>query len=100
MTLVFDSSGATGNRKSSSSTDVVDGEFLELVRDKLVRQRFTFRSEDPTFAGPMIMTWTLTSTTGGTHVAVAAENVPVGISPQEHAAGIASSLANLAKYVE
>jgi uncharacterized protein YndB with AHSA1/START domain len=100
MTLVFDSPGATGTRKSSSSTDVVDGEFLEVIRDNLVRQRFTFTSEDPSFAGPMIMTWTLTPTTGGTHVAVAAENVPAGISPQEHAAGIASSLANLAKYVE
>src|SRR5690349_23210040 len=52
MTLVFDSPGATGTRKSSPRTDVVDGEFLALIRDKLVRQRFAFRSDDPSFAGP------------------------------------------------
>ena len=46
------------------------------------------------------MTWTLRPAMGMTDVTVAAENVPVGISMHEHEAGMASSLANLAKYVE
>jgi uncharacterized protein YndB with AHSA1/START domain len=100
MTLVFGTAGETGTRKSSLTTDVVDGEFLELVPDRLVRQRFTFRSDDPSFAGAMVMSWTLTPGLGGTDVEIAAENVPTGITPQEHAVGMASSLANLAKYVE
>jgi uncharacterized protein YndB with AHSA1/START domain len=99
LTLVFDSPGETGARKSSSNTDVVHGEFLDLVQDQQVRQRFMFVSEDPAFAGAMVMTWTLTPTKDGTQVAVAAENVPVGISPQDHEVGLASSLANLAAYV-
>ena len=51
LTLVFDTPGETGARKSSSNTDVVDGEFLDLVPNQRVRQRFTFSSEDPAFAG-------------------------------------------------
>ena len=100
LSLVFDTPGETGARKSSSNTDVVDGEFLELVPNQRVRQRFMFNSENPDFAGAMVMTWTLMPATGGTHVTVAAENVPVGISPQDHEVGMASSLANLAGYVE
>jgi hypothetical protein len=48
----------------------------------------------------MVMSWTLTPGLGGTDVEIAAENVPTGITPQEHAVGMASSLANLAKCVE
>ncbi len=100
MTLVFDTPGETGARKTSSDTDVVNGEFMDLVANRQVRQRFTFSSEDPAFAGAMVMTWTLTPVVGGTQVTVAAENVRVGISPHDHEVGMASSLANLARYVE
>lgn len=100
LTLVFDTPGETGTRKSSSSTDVVDGEFLDVVPNELVRQRFTFRSQDPSFAGAMVMTWRLTPTAIGTHVDLAAENVPAGVSPRDHEVGMASSLGNLAGYVE
>jgi len=79
---------------------VVDGEFLELVPNELVRQRFTFRSEDPSFAGAMFMTWRLTQTAVGTQVDLAAENVPAGISLHDHELGMASSLRNLAEHVE
>jgi hypothetical protein len=37
---------------------------------------------------------------GGTRVDVVAEHVPSGISADDHASGIASSLDNLAAYVE
>jgi len=100
MTLVFGTPGESGARKSSLTTDVVDGEFLELVPDRLVRQRFEFRSDDPSFAGAMVMTWTMTPGPEGTDVAIAAENVPMGIRPRDHEAGMASSLANLARCVE
>jgi uncharacterized protein YndB with AHSA1/START domain len=100
MTLIFDDPGETGRRKSSTNTDVVAGEFVELMPDRLVRQRFTFQSEDPAFAGAMLMTWVLVATPDGTEVSVAAEDVPEGISPRDHEVGMASSLANLAKYVE
>jgi uncharacterized protein YndB with AHSA1/START domain len=100
MTLVFETPGETGRRKSSLDTDVVDGEFLELVPNKMIRQRFRFRSEDPSFAGMMVMKWTLTPDPAGTDVALAAENVPAGISPRDHEIGMQSSLANLAAFIE
>lgn len=100
MTLVFDSSGETGARKSSSNTDVINGEFLELVPNVAVRQRFIFVSDDPAFAGAMVMNWLLKSIDAETEVSISAENVPPGIDPRDHQRGMHSSLANLANFVE
>lgn len=97
LTLVFE---AEGIGKSTPTTDVVDGMFVELVPGRLVRQRFTFTSDDPAFAGEMDMTWTLTPAAGGTEVAIAAANVPAGITPEDHEAGMVSSLANLARLLK
>jgi hypothetical protein len=46
------------------------------------------------------MTWAVTAVDGGTRVDFIAEDVPEGISAEDHAAGLESSLANLAAYVE
>lgn len=100
MTLVFDTPGETGTRKSSENEDVVEGEFRELIPGRLVQQTFTFASDDPSFAGVMLMTWRLIPAEGGTEVEVTAEHVPQGISPADHRQGMESSLANLAKFVE
>ena len=48
----------------------------------------------------MTMRWTLEPQGEGTMLTVAAENVPVGIRPEDHEAGLASSLSNLAAIVE
>lgn len=100
MTLIFDTAGDTGARKSSQNTDTVKGRFLELIPKQLVRQSFTFVSDDPSFAGVMLMTWLLKPANGETLVEVSAEHVPPGISPSEHQQGMQSSLANLAAFVE
>jgi hypothetical protein len=46
------------------------------------------------------MTWQLLAEGSGTQVQIRADNVPTGITPEDHAAGLGSSLANLASYVE
>ena len=51
-------------------------------------------------AGAMTMTWEVTAADAGTRVDIVAEDVPDGISAEDHAAGLACSLANLAAYVE
>lgn len=99
MTLIFRDNAST-KRKTSESSDTIVGKFVDLVRPERIEQEFTFVSDDPQFAGTMLMTWTLAETAGGTLVSVAARNVPEGITPEEHRAGMASSLANLARYVE
>ena len=48
----------------------------------------------------MTMTWQVTAADGGTRVDIVASDVPDGISAEDHAAGLASSLTNLAAYVE
>lgn len=45
LTLVFDTPGETGTRKSSPSTDVVDGEFLEPVPNEMVRSQKSGRGQ-------------------------------------------------------
>jgi hypothetical protein len=59
-----------------------------------------FVSDDPAFAGTMTMTWAVRAVDGGTRVEITADDVPDGISADDHAAGLTSSLDNLARYVE
>lgn len=96
MTLTFES--APG--KSSKNTDVVDGQFVDLVPGKRIVQAFEFVSDDPAFAGTMTMNWKLEAVSGGTSVTVVADDVPSGISRADHEVGMNSTLANLAAFVE
>ncbi|MGZ4317965.1 MAG: SRPBCC family protein [Gaiellaceae bacterium] len=93
-----DASGSPG--KATAATDIVDSRFIDLVRGVRVVQAVDFVSDDPTYAGTMTMTWEVTEVDGGTRVDIVAENVPDGIAAKDHAAGLASSLMNLAEYVE
>ncbi|MEV4255068.1 SRPBCC family protein [Spirillospora sp. NPDC049652] len=100
MVLTYlDAAGGPG--KSSDATDVVEVGFAELVPAELVVQRAVFEADDPAYAGTMTMTWRLAAAgDGATEVTVTATGVPPGIDPAVHEAGIASSLAHLAAYVE
>ncbi len=93
-----DPSGAPG--KATADSDVVEARFLELVPGVRVVAAADFVSDDPAYAGTMIMTWALLPVEGGTQVTFRADDVPTGISAEDHAAGLASSLANLAAYAE
>jgi hypothetical protein len=48
----------------------------------------------------MTMTWELVEVDDGTRVEIRADDVPDGIAADDHATGLASSLANLAAYLE
>ncbi|MDP1818311.1 MAG: SRPBCC family protein [Acidimicrobiales bacterium] len=93
-----DASGAPG--KSSSDTDVVEARFVELVAGQRVVHAVDFESDDPAFAGTMTMTWEVTAVDGGSRVDITAAGVPDGISAEDHAAGLAASLDNLAAHLE
>ena len=86
--------------KSSDGSDITEGKFLKLLPGKLVSQSVEFASDKPEFAGTMTMTYQLTDCNDGTEVTIIAENVPKGISPEDHIAGINSTLDNLAHYLE
>ncbi|NBE92389.1 ATPase [Nonomuraea sp. KC401] len=93
-----DASGAPG--KATVDSDVVEARFVDIVPGVQVVQAVDFVSDDPAFAGTMTMTWEVTAVEEGARVDIVAEDVPDGISAEDHAAGLASSLTNLAAYVE
>ena len=89
-----------GRGKTTAESDVVDARFVSLEPGVRVVQEIDFESDDPSFAGTMTMTWDISSVDGGTLVEITADEVPDGISADDHAAGMASSLANLALHLE
>ena len=89
-----------GPGKTTPDSDVVDARFVDLVPGQRVVQEVDFVSDDPNFRGTMTMTWELAGAGDATLVTVRADGVPPGISAEDHAVGMASSLANLAAYVE
>ena len=86
--------------KSTAESDVVDVRFLDIIPNDRVVQAVNFVADAPEFAGTMTMTWTVKEEDGGTRVEIVAGDVPEGISAEDHAAGLASSLDNLARYLE
>ena len=99
MVLTYpDASGAPG--KATADSDIVEARFVDIVPGERVVQAVDFVSDDPAYAGTMTMTWEVTAVDAGTCVDIIAADVPDGISAQDHAAGLASSLTNLAAYLE
>lgn len=90
---------SAGQGKATADSDVVEARFVEIVAGERLVQAVDFVSGDPAFAGTMTMTWELAAVDGGTRVDIRAEDVPVGISAEDHATGLRSSLENLAAYV-
>jgi uncharacterized protein YndB with AHSA1/START domain len=99
MVLTYADASATAG-KATPDSDVVEGRFVEIVPDARVVQSVDFVSDDPAYAGTMTMTWEVTAVDGGTRVDIRADDVPDGISAEDHAAGLASSLTNLAAHLE
>jgi uncharacterized protein YndB with AHSA1/START domain len=85
--------------KSSADSDIVEARYVDIVPNGRVVQAVDFASDDPAFAPQMIMTWAVQAVEGGTRVEITAADVPDGVSVDDHAAGLASSLDNLARYV-
>lgn len=99
MTLTYaDATEAPG--KSSADEDVVEGRFVEVTPDVRVVQEIEFESVDPSYAGVMRMIWEVSAQDTRTVVMFRAEDVPSGISAEDHTDGLTSSLRNLAALVE
>ncbi|MEZ5212689.1 SRPBCC domain-containing protein [Gordonia sp. PP30] len=99
LVLTYDDArGAPG--KTAADSDVSDVRITGVVPGERVTQEVDFVSADPAFAGTMRMDWTLYPDDDGTLVEFTARDVPHGISARDHAAGLTSSLANLAAYLE
>jgi uncharacterized protein YndB with AHSA1/START domain len=99
MVLTYaDAEAAPG--KTSAVEDVVEGRFAELVPNERIVELVRFESDDPAFAGEMRITTVLKPVAGGTEVTIRCADVPSGISAEDHEAGLTSTLANLAAFME
>lgn len=99
MALIYDDPSAAAG-KTTASEDVFEGAFVALNPPRRIVEEIVFESDDPAFAGRMRLTTTITGKHGGALVRIEASNVPRGITAADHAVGLASSLANLAAFVE
>src|SRR3954454_18872827 len=88
LILTYSDSRARG--KATDSSDIVESRFMEIVPDARLVQAVDFVSDDPAFAGTMTMTWELVPVGASTRVEIRAENVPAGISAEDHAVGLES----------
>src|SRR3954468_12303233 len=99
MVLTYaDASTAPG--KATADSDLVEARFVDMVPGVHVAQAVDFVSDDPRYSGTMTMTWEPSRAEAGTRIEIRAEDVPEGISADDHAAGLRSSLENLAAYLE
>lgn len=86
--------------KTSTTADIFRGRFLKLIPFERIVELIEFESDDPAFAGTMILTTNLVPISNGTQVTIVAENIPCGIKAEDHKKGIASTLQNLAEFIE
>lgn len=98
MVLTYDE--GEGRGKATADSDVTDTRIVAMDPPERIVWAVEFVSEDPAFAGTMFMQWCLDSVPGATEVSVEATDVPRGIDPDDHAVGLASSLAQLAALFE
>ncbi len=98
MVLTYIDQGTTTG-KSNADSDIVDARFVDIVSGKRVVFGVRFVSDDPAYAGLMTMAWEVTPCGNGSRIDITADNVPEGVSAEDHEAGLASSLANLADYL-
>lgn len=97
MLTYADASTARG--ETTPDTDVVDVRFVDVVPGVRVVQAVDFVSDDPAQAGTMTMTREVAAVDIGTRVDIRADDVPAGVSTEDHAAGLASTLTNLAEHL-
>lgn len=87
--------------KSGGGEDVIAGEFVAVDQPCHLAFVSRFRSDAPNLQGEMCMDWHFDpEPVATTRVRIVASNVPPGIAPEDHAAGMASSLAQLAALIE
>jgi uncharacterized protein YndB with AHSA1/START domain len=99
MSLFYPDSDKTSRGKSAEKEDRYSARFVELTPTRIV-QAITFDSDDPAFAGEMIMEVTFEPEVGGTTVTILFKNIPPGIRPEDNETGAELTLEKLARYVE
>lgn len=99
LVLTYDDASASPG-KTTADSDASEVKVVRVDEGERILQEVDFESDDPAFAGTMRMEWRLSDVDDGTMVEIIASDVPDGVGARDHAEGMASSLVNLAGYLE
>jgi uncharacterized protein YndB with AHSA1/START domain len=100
MSLYYPAADESSRGKSSEKEDRYTARFVELTPPSRIVEAITFDSDEPAFAGEMIMDVTLEAQDGGTNVTIEFRDIPPGIRPEDNETGTELTLEKLARYVE
>jgi len=97
VSLTYHDTSAVG--KTSDNTDTYHGRFEQLVDARKVVEVLEFDTSDPSSAGEMRITYTLTDQDGGTYLVATHENVPARVRLEDNELGWSMALQQLAALV-
>ncbi len=98
VSLTYDAPDSAG--KTAAHTDTYHGHFLSLVPDERLVEQLEFETADPSLAGTMTITTTLTDAAGGTDVVMLHDGIPDAIPAADNETGTRMALEKLARLVE
>ena len=100
MSLFYPDTGEDFKGKTAENEDRFTARFVELSPPRKIVQAINFESDDPAFAGEMMMEVTFEPKEEGTDVTFIFTDIPPGIRPEDNEAGTESTLGKLARYIE
>ena len=100
MSLFYPETERRARGKTGAREDRVCVRFIELVADTRIVEAFTFATDDPSLSGEARLTVSLTDDPAGTWVAMAFEDLPPGVRPEDNDEGARQSLAQLARFLD
>jgi uncharacterized protein YndB with AHSA1/START domain len=100
MSLFYAADEQVFQGKTADNEDMVSVRFVELSPPERIVEAIIFVSDDPSFAGEMTLTITLTEVSDGTEVTMLFESLPPGLRPEDNQMGADMSLEQLALYIE
>lgn len=100
MSLFYPETEVNFKGKTADKEDRFSSRYIDIIPNKKIVEAVNFESDDPNFAGEMIMEVTFTPHQERTEVTFHFKNIPKGIRPEDNEAGTISTLEKLAKYVE
>jgi uncharacterized protein YndB with AHSA1/START domain len=99
MSLFYAPDEQSFQGKTAELEDRVVVRFVELSPPERIVEVVTFVSDDPSFAGEMTLTVSLSELPDGTEVTLLFENLPPGLRPEDNKAGADLSLGQLDRYL-
>lgn len=98
MSLFYPDAETGFRGKTSPREDRYTSKIIELKPFKKIVQAIQFKTDDPAFAGEMIMEVTLEEKENGTEVVFFFKHIPAGIRPEDNEKGTISTLEKLDRY--